>query len=219
MTSFLAKVLALAALSLQAHAAVIGSACTPLGGHQWSVAFEVSNDGAPASIGGFTVYVDEALFSGLSVLDSPAGWDGLVAQPDAALPAAGFFDALSFDAGDDLLAGDVLGDFRVAFTCLGAAAPGALPFDIVDRGFNVLACGLTVPSVVGPQPVPEPPLAALVAVALADAMCHITQSLNDCFAPPVAQRVLAVDLTIPRRPPSRRRPTSSSCTAPGSGSH
>lgn len=61
----------------------------------------------------------------------------------------------------------------------------------------MLASGLTVPSVVGPQPVPEPPLAALVAVALADAIRQITQSLNDCFAPPVAQRVLAVDLTIP----------------------
>ncbi|WP_144289957.1 hypothetical protein [Ideonella sp. A 288] len=41
-----------------------------------------------------------------------------------------------------------------------------------------------------PAPVPD-------AVALADAMRQITQSMNDCFALPVAQRVLAVDLTIP----------------------
>ncbi|WP_088280194.1 MYXO-CTERM sorting domain-containing protein [Ideonella sp. A 288] len=167
MMKFLAKVLALAALSLQVHATVIGSAYTPLGGNQWSVAFEVTNDGAPASIGGFTVYFDEALFSGLSVLDSPAGWDSLVAQPDAALPAAGFLDALVLDDADQLLDGDVLGGFRVAFTYLGAAAPGALPFEIVDRSFEVRGSGLTVPSVVGSQPVPEPPMAALVAVALA----------------------------------------------------
>jgi hypothetical protein len=133
-----------------------------LGGTDWQVAFTLHADGTPASVSEFTVYFPETSFSGLSLTGSPAAWDSLVAQPDTAVPAAGFLDGLLPAPAAGLTAGQSQGGWLVKFTYLGTGAPGQLNFDIVDASFNVVASGQTAL-------VPEPSQPALMlagAVAL-----------------------------------------------------
>lgn len=127
-----------------AQAATLTSTYTPLGGSSWSVAFDLENDGSPPTVGGFTVYFDEALFGPLSLLNSPSSWDSLLVQADPAIPDAGFLDAQVINAADALSVGQSIGGWTVQFRFLGAGLPGALPFDIVDSNFNVLHSGSTV---------------------------------------------------------------------------
>lgn len=148
--------------SAAAQAAVIESAFAPLGGNTWSVDLRVLNDGAPATISGFTVYFDEARFANLSLAASPAGWDSLLLPPDLALPADGFLDAQALDASDELSLGQWGGPWVVQFDYLGGGAPGALPFDIVARDFSVLFSGLTQ----RPAQVAEPHQLALIGLGL-----------------------------------------------------
>ena len=75
-----------------AQAATMTAAFSPTG-PTWQVQLVLTNDGAPAQIGHFTLYFDESLFSGLALLQSPSGWDSVLVQPDTAIPARGFLDA------------------------------------------------------------------------------------------------------------------------------
>ncbi len=146
-----ALVLICACLGLTAaHSAVVTATFQQLSGSTWAIDLEVTNDGDPDEITGFTVYFSDTAFAELTVAQSPNGWDSIAIQPDPVLKSAGFFDSLLLDPGAPLMLGEAQSGFRAEFTLLGADAPQMLPFDIVDRDFNVLFSGVTTP------PIPEP---------------------------------------------------------------
>lgn len=138
----------LALAGATAQAATMTAAFSPAG-LSWQAQLTVANDGAPAQIGHFTLYFDETLFSGLALLQSPAGWDSVLVQPDTAIPAPGFLDAQVLPSTLPLALGQQQGGFAVQFAYGGIGAPGSLRYQIVDDNFTVLFQGLTVP-------VPEP---------------------------------------------------------------
>ena len=161
LSAALAAALALAATP--GSATVIHSAYTPLGSNSWLVDFTLTNDGTPASFAGFTVSLPDA--SNLVLVQAPVTWDSLVAQPDPALPDAGFLDAFAISPVNYLATGASLGGFRLSFTST-AGTPGTLPFVINSADFSPLFFGTTTVSVV-----PEPTTAwlALFGLALAGA--------------------------------------------------
>lgn len=163
MQRFVSLLLAGTLCAAAAQAAVIEAGFTQLNGTDWQVDFRVTNDGSPAVITGFTVYFPETLFANLALVSSPPEWDSLVIEPDVALPAPGFFDALLLDPSQSMLVGQSAEGFRVAVEFLGAGAPSALPFQIVDQSFQPLFQGTTVPLA---NQVPEPSSVALVALGL-----------------------------------------------------
>ena len=114
---------AVTALALSApllsQATVINSIFTPLGGANWAVGLTVINDGAPASIAGFTVYFPQTAYAGLQLTTSPSGWDPLVVQPDLGLPAAGYLDFIGLTPADAIGTGQSQGGFVAKFTQLG----------------------------------------------------------------------------------------------------
>ena len=155
----LAAAFGLMAASVAAHATVVNAVFTNLGGGNYYLAeFAVKNDGAPASISGFTIYFDETQYSNLSLAASPSTWDSLLIQPDLGLPAAGFLDALVLNPLNALLLGQTQSGFNVTFDYLGQSLPGALPFDINDSNFNILFSGVTttVPGAPTGGQIPEP---------------------------------------------------------------
>jgi hypothetical protein len=138
-------------LPISAWAAVISSTAFHLSGNQWTYEYTVSASAAGPTIDEFTIFFDPTLFQNLSVAASPPGWDSLVVQPDPALPSDGFFDSLALVAG--LAPGSSLGGFRVTFDFLGAGAPPAQRFDIVDPAtFASLDSGMTAPAASVPEP-------------------------------------------------------------------
>lgn len=144
-----------------ARAAAVTYQATALGGDAWRYDYVVKNDGSPAVIQEFTIFFELGLYADLAVAASPAGWDAQVVQPDANIPADGFFDALDLGAG--LLSGEEA-LFSVTFTYSGAGTPGAQSFDIVDPlTFAVIDSGRTLAAV----PVPEPGTAWLLLAAAA----------------------------------------------------
>jgi hypothetical protein len=152
-----------------AHASLIEFSVANLGANAWRYAYEITNDSLPGGINEFTIHFDRALYSGLSVSGTPAGWDSLVVQPDPAIPANGFFDSLAL--AQPLALGSSLSGFAVDFIFLGAGTPGVQPFDIVDPAtFAVLASGTTQPAQIGPPPpngtAAEPASAVLLFTAL-----------------------------------------------------
>lgn len=166
--------------TVAAQAAVIDSTYTPLVGGQWSVDFNVLNDGSPAQIGEFTVYFAVGQFSGLSLGSSPATWSPLVIQPDPGIPADGFFDGAVVGPVNALTLGQSQGGFIVNFTYLGQAQPGSLPFDIVDANFNTVFSGYTT---VLASNVPEP--ASLCLWLAAFALISVRRQINafHCVSP------------------------------------
>ena len=131
-------------------AAAVTYQATALGGDAWRYDYTVKNDGSPASIDEFTIFFELGLYADLAVAASPAGWDALVVQPDAGLPADGFFDALALGAG--LLSGEEA-LFSVTFTYSGPGVPGAQSFDVVDPlTFAVIESGRSTAAAVVPEP-------------------------------------------------------------------
>jgi PEP-CTERM motif len=161
----LALALATALLTLSAaNAAQVTASFSQVSGASWTVDFAATNDGAPEVLSGLTVYFSESLFADLTLEASPATWDSIVVQPDSALPSAGFLDTFAIDPGDALTLGQTQDGFRVGFTFQGSGVPSMLPFDIVDRDFNVLLSGTTT------APIPEPGTALLLLLGLAAAV-------------------------------------------------
>lgn len=155
--------LAIAAVSAPAaQAAAIHHEATRLSADRWRHDYTVSvspGDVAPAQM---TLWFERGLYADLSLPSSPAGWDGLVVQPDAALPADGFVDVLA--PGGTPVADATITGWSVAFTWLGAGTPGAQAFEFIDPAtFRPLLSGFTT-AVDGPVDgsVPEPSTLLLV---------------------------------------------------------
>jgi len=151
-----------------AGATVITYEATHLSGDSWRYDYSLANDSLSAPLDEFTLFFDRDLYANLTDLIGPAGWDGLIAQPDPLLPDDGFIDFLALDGG--LAAGDSLGGFSVVFDWLGLDVPGSQPFDILDSlTFTVVDSGLTTLRAAAPTSVPEPATFGLLAFALAGA--------------------------------------------------
>lgn len=148
-------------LATPAAATTIVYSATSLGGTSWRYDYSVTNDSLGAALAEFTVYFARGSYANLVVAATPPGWDPLVVQPDADLPADGFYDALALAGG---IAPEATQDgFAVTFDYLGPGTPGAQAFEVVDPGsFAVLDTGATAP-------VPLPGAAGLAGAALAAA--------------------------------------------------
>jgi len=104
---------------------------TDVSGSTWEYNYSILNSTAVTSIGEFTVFYTLGEYSNLKLESSPANWSSIVAQPDASLPADGFFDALALDA-SGLTHGNTASGFSVEFTYLGKGTPPSQVFNIVD---------------------------------------------------------------------------------------
>lgn len=155
--------LSLGWVPFHAGATTINFTTANLTGNVWQYEYAVINDSLSSAIDEFTIYFDRDLYSNMSVVASPAGWDSIVVQPDAGIPADGFFDGLALGAG--LAPGATAAGFAVSFEFLGAGSPGPQPFDVVDPvSFNVVDSGVTVPETA--TDLPEPDSIALLGLAL-----------------------------------------------------
>jgi hypothetical protein len=165
---FRASVLAAALLlSATAHAGIIEYDVTNVGGSTWRYDYAVTNDAQASGLGEFTIWFARDLYASLGFPTAAADWDPLVIQPDPALPADGFFDALALGA--SLALNATLGGFSVSFDWLGTGTPGAQAFDFIDPvTFAVLESGVTRQRVMpDPTPVPEPAIALMFAAGFA----------------------------------------------------
>lgn len=151
--------------SVGASAAVITFSSDLLSGNQWRYDYDVTASSGGPIIEEFTIYFNPALYANLITASSPANWDSLVIQPEASIPADGFFDSLALAGG--IAAGSTLGGFSLIFDYLGNGAPGSQDFEVVDPvTFESLSVGTTTRFIVEPGSVPEPGTLALYSLAL-----------------------------------------------------
>jgi hypothetical protein len=132
--------------AVNGHSTVIDFTVTQITGTQWRYGYSIKNDTLSVPITEFTIFFNRGLYSNLSVAASPIDWDSLVAQPDPAIPADGFFDALAIPLPllpGGIVPGGTAAGFTVVFDYLGANSPGRQHFDIVDERFNVVDSGFT----------------------------------------------------------------------------
>jgi hypothetical protein len=135
------------------------------GGDYWQYSYVLS-DATFQKDSGFSIYFDRTLYGTLESLfpDVHADWDILTFQPDLALQADGFYDALALVNDASLVA-----PFTVQFVWLGApgTTPGAQPFTIntfdTQGGFSETETGQTQT----PVPTPEPSSSVLFGTGLA----------------------------------------------------
>lgn len=161
--SFIKQALLLCAMSA-AHAASIGYTATSLGGTQWRYDYTVSNTTLAVPIAEFTLFVSVGPYANLLNVSTAPGWDVLLVQPDPAIPASGYFDALALAGG--IAPGATATGFSVTFDYLGAGSPGAQPFSILDPvSFIELETGLTQAAAVALPSTPWLLLAGVLAMA------------------------------------------------------
>jgi len=123
------------------HAQTISYTATDVSGSTWDYNYTVTNNTA-STINEFTIFASLGQFSNLSIASSPSSFNSVVLQPDAGIPADGYFDALSNSGG--LTAGATLSGFSMQFNYLGSGTPGSQLFNIVDpTTFNTLGAGYT----------------------------------------------------------------------------
>ncbi|MEG1328423.1 MAG: hypothetical protein RSD99_26215, partial [Janthinobacterium sp.] len=109
-----------------AHATSIGYTATALGGTQWRYDYTVSNTTLAVAIAEFTLFFSVGPYAMLHDISTAPGWDVLLVQPDPAIPASGYLDALALAGG--IHPGATATGFSVTFDYLGAGSPGAQPF-------------------------------------------------------------------------------------------
>ena len=125
-----------------AHAASIGYTATSLGGTQWRYDYTVSNTTLAVPIAEFTLFFSVGQHAMLHDISTAPDWDVLLVQPDPAIPASGYLDALALAGGSH--PGATATGFSVTFDYLGAGSPGAQPFSILDPVcFIELETGIT----------------------------------------------------------------------------
>lgn len=137
-----------------AQAAGIDYSLSALGDDVWRYEYTLDTSGAAFDFDAFTVYFDLPGTVEILGFSAPESWDGLVIQPDPALPDAGFFDVLSL-AG--LIAADSrISGFSVEFRQAAGSLPGSQRFELLSSdSFEVVYSGVTAP-------VPEPASAAML---------------------------------------------------------
>lgn len=117
---------------------------TNLSSNLWRYDYSITNT-LTVPLNEITVFYDLSKYSELTLAASPSNWSSIVIQPDAGLPADGFFDTLALDSG--LSPGQTEGGFSIQFKYSGASAPGSQLFDFVDsETFDILSSGDTTPS-------------------------------------------------------------------------
>lgn len=127
---------------------------TATGGDSWRYDYSIATTTSSLSFDELTVYFGNGLFTSLGQVAAPTGWDPLIVQPDASLPADGFFDVLSTSG--PVALGSTITGFSVSFSYLAGMTPGAQRFEFIDSGpFAVVVAGMTSPLTVA-SPVPEP---------------------------------------------------------------
>lgn len=158
---FAALAVMLCVCAASARATNVTYEASHVGGTQWRYDYTVSNDTLAVAIEEFTIFFDHTLYANLAGAGSAAGWDLLLIAPDAAIPAAGYFDALALAGG--IAPGATLGGFSLIFDYFGSGAPAAQAFSVLDPvSFAQLDSGVTVTA----SAVPMPPSAALVLAGL-----------------------------------------------------
>ncbi|MGK5030196.1 hypothetical protein [Janthinobacterium sp. MDT1-19] len=155
--------LLLCAMSV-AHSSSIGYTATSLGGTQWRYDYTVSNTTLAVPIEEFTLFFSVGQYANLHDVSTAPGWDVLLVQPDPAIPASGYLDALALAGG--IVPGATATGFSITFDYLGAGSPGAQPFSILDPvSFIELEAGSTQPAAVALPSTPWLLLAGVLAVA------------------------------------------------------
>lgn len=133
-----------------AQASTISYSGTFLGGMKWRYDYLIHNS-LPAPLGEFTIFFDEGAFGDIASAGAPADWDVLIVQPDLALPAAGFYDALSLNGG--LPSMGTSESFAIEFDYFGSGSPGRqrfavydpVSFDIIEQGFTTDIAAVPIP--------------------------------------------------------------------------
>ncbi|PLY40121.1 hypothetical protein CSZ94_22775 [Janthinobacterium sp. ROICE36] len=147
-----------------AHATSIGYTATSLGGTQWRYDYTVSNTTLAMPIAEFTLFFSVGQYVKLHNISTAPGWDVLLVQPDVAIPASGYLDALALAGG--IVPGATATGFSVTFDYLGAGSPGAQPFSILDPvSFIALDTGSTQPAAIALPATPWLLLAGVLAMA------------------------------------------------------
>ena len=147
-----------------AQATSIAYTATSLGGTQWRYDYTVSNTTLAVPIEEFTVFFSVGTYANLQNVSTAPGWDVLLVQPDVAIPASGYLDALALAAG--ITPGATATGFSLTFDYLGAGSPGAQPFSIVDPvSFIELDAGITQPAAIALPSTPWLLLAGVLALA------------------------------------------------------
>lgn len=172
-----------------AHAASIGYTATSLGGTQWRYDYTVNNTTLAVPIAEFTLFFSVGPYANLHNASTAPGWDVLLVQPDPAIPASGYFDALALAGGVN--PGATATGFSVTFDYLGAGSTGAQPFSILDPvSFIELDTGITQPAAIA---LPSTPWLLLAGV-LAMSLCACGGP-NDPTQPPAPKVLLAAATT------------------------
>jgi outer membrane autotransporter protein len=113
-----------------------------VGGNTWQYTYTVNNNSLPVAIENFTVNFDQTLYSNLTPVSNPAGWNITSIQPDPLLPNDGVYDALATNGG--IAQGQKTTGFILRFNYLGANTPGAQGFQVFDViNFSQLDSGTT----------------------------------------------------------------------------
>ncbi|MGK5011442.1 hypothetical protein [Janthinobacterium sp. MDB2-8] len=201
--------LLLCAMSV-ARATSIGYTATSLGGTQWRYDYTVSNTMLAMPIEEFTLFFSVGQYAKLHNISTAPGWDVLLVQPDPAIPASGYVDALALALAGGIVPGATATGFSVTFDYLGAGNPGAQPFSILDPvSFIELEAGSTQPAAVALPSTPwlllagvlamaclrrRQPAATALATALALGLCACGGP-NDPTQPPVPKVMLAAAAT------------------------
>ena len=142
---------------------------SPLGANVWQYDYSISNTMPGLSFDEFTIYFDPTAYASLSLVNAPSDWDPLVIQPDTAIPAVGYLDAIDLEG--LLTDGSSATGFSMSFAFLGGGTPGSQPFDVYNSSdFSLQGSGTTVPTAV--TPLPEPPTYLLMLGALALVACY-----------------------------------------------
>lgn len=151
--AFLIAVMMSVCLIGNASAVVISVSTVHIAGTQWESEYTIYGEDGDPPIREFTIFFDVGNYSNLQLLGAPVNWDGIVVDPDIALPAEGFFDALALV--EAVNPGAILGGFKLGFDYSGPGAPGRQYFEIIDpETFSTLASGFTERETSGS--VPEP---------------------------------------------------------------
>lgn len=117
-------------LAPSAWATSIQYASSHLGGTQWRYDYTIVNDTLAAPIDEFSIFFGSGRYGNLQNASTTPDCDLLVIQPDAAIPAAGYLDALALSS--SILPGTALSGFAVTFDYFGAGLPPAQAFTVWD---------------------------------------------------------------------------------------